>query len=226
MPTNLTDVSTFTDPVAVPVDGDVRNAASVQTPFQALANRTRKLIDRLGGIAGSSEITYEAAKARTKFISALNAVSMWNHTAGSGGDGAPGWRPVPQGSDPNQAFVMTTFLSAEAVYLAISEHIPRDAVITAIRVRVKPGAARTGANRMKAAYHRRNASSQTYVGPIASGFDDESTNEQFIAFTGLTITNDETNRIQVVLFGGNDAATNLDLFIGVSVDFNQPGPMF
>lgn len=47
MPTNLSDVSTFTSPVAVPADGDARNAASVQTPFQALANRTKWLYDKI-----------------------------------------------------------------------------------------------------------------------------------------------------------------------------------
>jgi hypothetical protein len=40
MPTNLTDSATFTSPVAVPAGSDSRTAASVQTPFQSLANRT------------------------------------------------------------------------------------------------------------------------------------------------------------------------------------------
>lgn len=46
MPTNLTDVDTFTSPIAVPVGADARTAASVETPFQALANRTRNLDTR------------------------------------------------------------------------------------------------------------------------------------------------------------------------------------
>ena len=41
MPQNLVDVSQFDAAVTVPVDGDVRNAASVQTGFQNVANRTR-----------------------------------------------------------------------------------------------------------------------------------------------------------------------------------------
>lgn len=47
MPQNITDVSTFTDPCTAPADGDVRNATSVLTPFQALANRTRWLYNVL-----------------------------------------------------------------------------------------------------------------------------------------------------------------------------------
>lgn len=39
MPQNITDVSTFTDPVVAPADGDARNAASVLVGMQALANR-------------------------------------------------------------------------------------------------------------------------------------------------------------------------------------------
>lgn len=50
MPQPITDVDAFTDPVSVPEDGDDRNAASVETSFQALANRTRNLKNRLDGL--------------------------------------------------------------------------------------------------------------------------------------------------------------------------------
>lgn len=50
MPTALTETSTFTDPVQVPDDGDDRNAASIEGTFQALANRTLNLKDRLDGL--------------------------------------------------------------------------------------------------------------------------------------------------------------------------------
>src|SRR5690349_19116610 len=47
MPKNLTDVSSFTSPIVVPVGGDVRNAESVETPFQGLSNRTKYLYDAI-----------------------------------------------------------------------------------------------------------------------------------------------------------------------------------
>lgn len=47
MPANLTDVDAFTSPVVVPVDGDVRNAASVVQGFQPLADRTRNLQNKV-----------------------------------------------------------------------------------------------------------------------------------------------------------------------------------
>jgi hypothetical protein len=43
MPSNLTEADEFTESVQVPDDGDDRNAASVETSFQALTNRTRNL---------------------------------------------------------------------------------------------------------------------------------------------------------------------------------------
>jgi len=47
MPQNITDVDAFTSPATSPADGDNRNASSVLTPFQTLANRTRFLYNIL-----------------------------------------------------------------------------------------------------------------------------------------------------------------------------------
>jgi hypothetical protein len=49
MPENLIDVALF-QTVSVPEGGDVRSAASVKTPFQQLANRSRYLLERLDAI--------------------------------------------------------------------------------------------------------------------------------------------------------------------------------
>lgn len=48
MPSSLTDVDDFTT-VTGPDGGDIRNAASVRSALQTLANRTRYLLNRLGG---------------------------------------------------------------------------------------------------------------------------------------------------------------------------------
>jgi hypothetical protein len=50
MPAPITEVDTFTSTVLVPTGGDARTAASVLTPLQALANRTRNLLNRLAGV--------------------------------------------------------------------------------------------------------------------------------------------------------------------------------
>ena len=49
MPTNLSETATFDSPIAVPIDADPGNAASVQAPFQALTNRTAFLKGVLDG---------------------------------------------------------------------------------------------------------------------------------------------------------------------------------
>lgn len=46
----LTDADVFPPDVSVPDDGDDRNAASVEPAFQALANRTRYLLERLADL--------------------------------------------------------------------------------------------------------------------------------------------------------------------------------
>lgn len=54
MSANLVDVDAFTSPVVVPTDGDALTAASVLQGFQPLANRTRNLDNRVGGLAISA----------------------------------------------------------------------------------------------------------------------------------------------------------------------------
>ena len=47
MSASLTDVDAFTSPVTVPTDGDALDGASVLAAFQALADRTRNLKNRI-----------------------------------------------------------------------------------------------------------------------------------------------------------------------------------
>jgi len=64
MPLNLTDVNQFDAAVTVPVDGDVRNAASVQTGLQNLANRTRYISNLIAnGIIQAQPVASLAALA-------------------------------------------------------------------------------------------------------------------------------------------------------------------
>lgn len=55
MPLNLTDVVQYDAAVTVPVDGDVRNAASVQTGLQNLANRTAFFNAQIGAAGGGAK---------------------------------------------------------------------------------------------------------------------------------------------------------------------------
>jgi len=69
MPLNLTDVVQYDAAVAVPVDGDVRNAASVQTGFQNLANRTAFFNAQIGALgSGAKKVRTVASVAALKAL--------------------------------------------------------------------------------------------------------------------------------------------------------------
>jgi hypothetical protein len=85
MATDLVDANVWTTPITVPEDGDDYDAASVELPFQALANRTVSLSSKIDavpdvahtwtepqvfedmlGLAGDSEVSYQPlARVRT-----------------------------------------------------------------------------------------------------------------------------------------------------------------
>lgn len=78
MPTNLVEVDEFTEFVPVPEPGDDRKAASVETGFQALANRTRNLLGRLTGLlSGNHTWTGDHGfRDGTKFFGVWNALRL------------------------------------------------------------------------------------------------------------------------------------------------------
>jgi len=64
---NLTDIDTFTSAVTVPDGGDPRTAASVELPFQAVANRTRNVKNRLDALASGLNVTAGDVRASSDF---------------------------------------------------------------------------------------------------------------------------------------------------------------
>ena len=125
MPTNLTDVSTFTDPVAVPVDSDPRNAASVETPFQALANRTRYLLNQIETAGALIVHLSPAAGLQESF-----GVSEWDYGIGVGD---PSVDSVDNGSE---------------LHFDLAQYLPDGATITDIDIMATEGAARALGSRM------------------------------------------------------------------------------
>lgn len=71
---NLIEVSTFTASVSVPDPGDARTAASVEVPYQALANRTRNNKDRLDAIL-SQNASYTVGDV-TDFITSGDKIKL------------------------------------------------------------------------------------------------------------------------------------------------------
>lgn len=78
MPQNLTDSSTFTTPVVAPTGGDVRNAASVVTALQALANRTKYLNDALILGATKAKSYADAAALRAETAHGNGSIAVLN----------------------------------------------------------------------------------------------------------------------------------------------------
>ncbi len=85
MPLPLTEADAYTADVTVPEDGDSRNAASVEGPFQALANRTEYLLRRgrsaayhvtASGVGAGATLTLTTQRQSTGFSVAANAVTV------------------------------------------------------------------------------------------------------------------------------------------------------
>jgi len=79
MSTVLTEASTFGATCTVPADGDVRNAASVNTAFQELANRTRFLKNKVAALDGQIDWTGELSATgldTTVRVGAIDAVTI------------------------------------------------------------------------------------------------------------------------------------------------------
>lgn len=70
MPSNITDVSTFTSPVTTVSDGDAASAANFAVAIQGLANRTRYLKDSFIGVA--TVVAMAAREAATGDIVLVN----------------------------------------------------------------------------------------------------------------------------------------------------------
>ena len=173
MTTPIVDVNAFTDPVIVPTDGDVRDSASVEAPFQMVSNRTRNLMNIARGtadvqtpVAGRLRVVSASA-----FVPILNpgAIVQWET------DGNNGWRAVA-------AIVGELRFSLNSV-------LPDGVTITRVRAMMTPASARAGANRMglelsRVTYTLPVAPAVTPAGDSAASvfavFDDASASQQML----------------------------------------------
>lgn len=134
MPVNITDVDEFTSPVVAPVGSDPANAASVATPLQQLANRTRNIVNRVGGADGNAEFAYPTPRTRTIPISMVDGLPV-----------EAGWilRAPHLGPPWEQVEVSGLLVFPLNAYLREAQ------AITSIRAMVRPGALRAGAAKME-----------------------------------------------------------------------------
>jgi hypothetical protein len=247
MPHNLTESSTFTAAVEVPDDGDLVRASSVETGFQALANRTKHLNDnkaigmasstdnevpRLDGAGGKQlqtsgmrisdaiELEFISAKTRTVFL-ALETGFNLNST-----DIATQWQPSG-GTGSIPYFVCSA--NSRNFFVPVPS-LPLGAVVNRVRFGLQPGIARAGANRMTMSLWKSSANTTTGDATNAqvgsSQTDDATANVQLreIDLSGTPYTVVTGDRLHVIVAAGNTAGANPDFLIWIEVRYTDPGP--
>lgn len=128
MPKNLTESSTFPSIVTVPVDADPADAASVEVPFQALADRTRFLRD----YCTDQGVQLPAALLWGRYLHAASIVVN---------------DPAVWARSQNRIVGSSDFTAG---YFDLTPLLPRNASIARLRALVDPGVARAGeSNRMR-----------------------------------------------------------------------------
>ncbi|MBA3841089.1 MAG: hypothetical protein H0X39_00440 [Actinobacteria bacterium] len=166
------------------------------TPLQALANRTKHLLAMLTARLG------------------VHVLANFLWVTASATAGSPSWYV-------NNAGRLVTFRTSPFMWCPLDPFLINGCTIAEARVRVIPGAARTGTNRITLQLVKRQVfATGTDWAPVgASGvFDDGTTSEQTIALTAIGEVVDLTQWSYALrVIGGNDANTNLDLFNGGSV---------
>lgn len=237
MPGTITDVSTFTDPVPTPADGDEANAAAFTPTNQALGNRTRWLKDnkptkpastldnelpRFDGTDGktlqqsgvkiddTSTIVYATPKVRSIIIPACAFVPE-NSTIVTG--------LATDGSYRNCGTDSAHFLAD------LSKYLNDRCTITAYGVQVHPGAARAGGNKMTIKLYRNPFPSSAVQ--LGSGDSDDGTaNAQLLDETlGAPHAVDrEANGYTFDVKCGNTSASFADSILYGFITVSEAGP--
>ena len=226
MSKNLVDVSTYDAAITVPADADARNAASVETAFQSLANRSLNLADRCGGAgAGASEWLYEdGPRVRTEQYPA--AIMTPQQSVGTGVVDS-GWNFATAGAaPPAQGREYLSKNIGQILSFEIGARVQaHGCTLTRVRAVVRPGAVRaTLSDRMR--LHLVSSTSlfgtPVYAGPLDEDEDDGTAASQILdtgvisraLFTnvGMTVI------IKSGLTAGVDAVTALEL------TWSEPGP--
>jgi len=223
MPNNIVDVSTFTDPVVAPADGDALDAASiVPNGLQALANRTRLLVNRTTGVVGAGEFAYDAVKVRTRIIPAAACQPTDAQIAD-----VPGWY-----FQLGRQFRTTANFARLVVPLGA--WLPDGCTFRRIRALVAPGIARAGTNRMELIVTRITSinfgdpvGSPPVYTEIANVFDNAGVAKQVISsgfVTEVLAKSTGALSLHAQIVSGNDSATNTDTVEAFEIQYEDPGP--
>lgn len=216
---NITPVNTFSTTIVVPNDGEIADAMDLESPVQALANRTENLNIRTQAIeshVSADEWTYPTPKARTIILSPYSFCA--------------------QGTVAYQAGIGSGQLAFKSNAASVAfplDILPDGVQITAIRALLKPGAARIGTSRMKLQLLKRRLISfsapdaGSAVGITGGTNDDGTVNVQAVVETlgtAYAITKATSEFPYIEVTAGADAGTNNDWLYALQVSFTDPGP--
>lgn len=204
MPSNITDVDTFTDPIVGPADADPADRTYLMTGLQGLANRTRRLVNMLGG-SGAATVERTIYVGPTAFRTAAS-------------QGIFAYVLLNQNDQP--------------AFADVADFLPSGAILKSVHVLVKPGFARGAGDAMLFKLFRQQMTAFPGADPTATqlGGDDEddgSNGRQLVGVSGLAETIDrDVNAITVQLQAGNDAGTGgrEDRIYGLKLVFDDVGP--
>lgn len=233
MPVNITESSVYAPSVAVPIDSEAANVASVVAPntgFQALADRTRNLVGRVGGTSGLGEHEYvdatgnQADKTRTRVISPIDFAHGVSQIIGA--STTVQYFSVAAFSN---TFALTSQYDRARIVADVSKYLPEGATLTRVEAMVTPGVIRgTVADRM---FLDVSASSPVWGTPaipagtqLANVTDDGTLNVQVIDSLALTEVISRSRQVLVLLRCGIDSGTNKDDIHSLRLSFNAPGP--
>lgn len=190
MAKNLTEVDTFTANVTVPEGGDARTASSVEPAFQALANRSLNIKNRID--------TLVAARTVQRAVSTLKGVfdgSNWS---------------IPTSN-------LRSEVNSALLWIDLTEALVHGATLTSARVRVTPGTARaTAGNRTGARLVIRGIDGATADLNAAYVRSDSTANGQFITVApdSAHVVDKTLYSYELLVIAGNDAGTNKDEVTG------------
>ena len=221
MPKDLIDTPVFPSPVVVPVDTDARNAASVETPFQTLTNRTAFLKDELEGL--QAEVIHNPR--RTRVIAIPASAFIFHRTYDPNDPGFDIYQNEWLMKVGNGVLRDGELFANEALaecFVNLGPYMPSGSRLESVFATVEPGSSRSSGDRLQLEVYK-----TTYLGGrtttlLASVEDDGTTTEQSLDLDGIDEEIDWSNsQVTIHVRAGNPAN---DLFSFVWVSFLDPGP--
>jgi hypothetical protein len=232
----LTEALVYAATVTVPDDADPLTAASVAASgvgFQALADRTKNLVGRVGGASGAGEFLFvdatgaPATRVRTRIVSPFE---FDTHTAQTANGDQSWYSPV--------GHYLSSINDYPRLSIDLNKYVPNGAYVGLVRAIIAPGAARpvmtSTAGDNGRMWHRLFRATYnfaagppptaTYGADIVAWEDDGTTNMQVLSMAFNQVIDKSASALIYQIIGGFDAGTNRDDVHAIEITYADPGP--